>query len=67
MTGITLVSPTCEEIVATLERWPLVRRRSKYIDISIGKVLWRYLIGWAVLGVATKRAICYKGLVHIPL
>ncbi len=34
--------PLYREIVATLERWPLVRERSKSIGSSSGKDLWPY-------------------------
>ena len=32
----------CQEIVAALNRWPLVRGSSKYIDSSSDKDLWPY-------------------------
>ena len=38
--------PICQEIVVTLERWPLVRGRSKYIDSSSSKQFIVILERW---------------------
>ncbi len=44
--GPSLIRPPyraiCQENVATLEMWPLVKGRSKHINSSSGKDLWPY-------------------------
>ena len=47
--------PICQEIVATLERWPLARERGIRIQSSRPKNLWLHQRGWPLLRVATKR------------
>ncbi len=48
--------PICQDIVATIETWPLSRMRNKYIHSSSSKNLRPHKRGWPLLRVATKRA-----------
>ena len=54
--------PICQDIVATLERWPLVRGRSKYFYSRTGKDMRPHWRGCPLLSVATKRetAVLYN-------
>ncbi len=56
----------CQESVPTLERWPLMRGRSKYSDTGAANILWPCYSVWSLLRLATKRGITlYRYLVYI--